>query len=303
MKFAVSNIAWSYAERLDAYAVLGDYGFSSLEIAPSLLFAEEKDPFAPSAQAVSLRVAEFERFGLNLVSAQSLLFGVDGADLFGSPLGRERFETGLARAIEFAGRLGIPNLVFGSPKQRIVPRGFSEDDVISRVREAFCPLGDLAAANGTRLALEPNAVAYGTNFMTTVGETIDVVRRIGHPAVTLNFDTGALYMTDSYNGVVAEVSQAATYISHVHISAAGLAPAPVSEADACSLLDALTDIGYDQAVSIEMKAVPDGLETLKSSVVRLRAAATAGRAAVKSQSPSGLRANAADGSPGWESGS
>ena len=49
MKFAVSNIAWLYAERLDAYAMLRDYGFSGLEIAPSLLFAEENDPFAPSA--------------------------------------------------------------------------------------------------------------------------------------------------------------------------------------------------------------------------------------------------------------
>ncbi|WP_426418663.1 sugar phosphate isomerase/epimerase family protein [Bradyrhizobium genosp. A] len=276
MKFAVSNIAWLYAERLDAYAVLRDHGFSGLEIAPSLLFAEENDPFAPSVQAVSSRVTEFERFGLNLVSAQSLLFGVDGADLFGSPLGRERFETGLARAIKLAGRLSIPNLVIGSPKQRIVPPGFSEDDVTNRVRETFCPLGDLAAANGTRLALEPNAVGYGTNFMTTVSETIAAVHKIGHPAVTLNFDTGALYMTDDYNDVAANVAEAEAYISHVHVSAANLAPAPVSEADARSLLDALTDIEYDHAVSIEMKVVADGLETLKACVVRLRAAATAG---------------------------
>ncbi|MCP3445126.1 sugar phosphate isomerase/epimerase [Bradyrhizobium sp. CCGUVB14] len=273
MKFAVSNIAWLYAERLDAYAVLRDHGFSGLEIAPSLLFAEEKDPFAPSVQAVSSRVAEFERFGLELVSAQSLLFGVDGADLFGSPSGRERFDTGLARAIEFAGRLGIPNLVVGSPKQRIVPPGLSEDDVTGRVRDAFCPLGDLAAANGTRLAMEPNAVGYGTNFMTTVDETIAAVRKIGHPAVTLNFDTGALYMTDGYDDVAASVAEAAAYISHVHVSAANLAPSPVSEADAHSLLDALADIEYDRAVSIEMKAVADGLKTLKACVVRLRAAA------------------------------
>lgn len=276
MKFAVSNIAWSYAERLDAYAILRDHGFTALEVAPGLLFAEERDPFVPCAEGVRCRLLELERFGLELVSVQSLLFGVEGADLFGSSTGRKRLETGLSRAIEFAGRLGIGNLVFGSPKQRIVPPGLSAKAVTTRVKEVFGRLGDLAAANSTHLALEPNAPAFGTNFMTTLGETIAVVRDVDHPSVTLNFDTGALYMTEGYANVATRMAEAARYVSHVHLSAADLAPAPVSEADACALLNALAAVGYDRAVSIEMKAVSDGLKTLREMVARLHTAVVAG---------------------------
>jgi sugar phosphate isomerase/epimerase len=277
MKFAVSNIAWAYPERLEAYALLQDHGFTGLEIAPGMLFAEEADPLVPSKESAQARIAEFERFGLALVSMQSLLYGVEGASLFGDSAGVERLVRGLTRAIEFAGRLGIANLVFGSPKQRIVPPQWDEGAVMTRMREVFLPLADLAAAHRTVLALETNATAYGTNFMTTFPETLEIVRAVDHPAVTLNFDIGALYMTDTFDKVGAFADQARQHLSHVHISCADLAPAPPSEADARLVLDAVAAIRYDRSISIEMKAVSgDGLATLTASLVKLRTAAVAG---------------------------
>jgi sugar phosphate isomerase/epimerase len=277
MKFAVSNIAWSPEQRLDAYALLRGHGFTCVEIAPGLFFAGESDPLAPSAKALRARVSELKRFGLTPVSMQSLLFNVDGAELFGAPIAAERLAFGLTRAIGLAGRLGIGNLVFGSPKQRVIPPGLSPDAVLSRVLELMLPLADLAAAHGTRIALEPNPVAYGTNFMTTFPETIEIVRAIAHPAVTLNFDTGALYMTDSFGQAASFVAEAGLHLSHIHLSSANLAPAPPTEADARVMLDALATNHYEGAVSIEMKAIPeDGLATLAASVGRLHAAASAG---------------------------
>lgn len=274
MKFAASNIAWSPGERLTAYSLLKGYGFTGVEIAPSLLFAEEADPFMPSAESVRSRLSELESFGLQLVSMQSLLFGVDGAELFGAPSAVERLSSGLSRAIELAGRLRIDNLVFGSPKQRIVPPGMSPELVLKRVREVLLPLADLAAARGTHIALEPNAAAYGTNFMTTFPETIDVVRAVNHPAVTLNLDTGALYMTDSFGNVAPFVAEAGQHLSHTHLSSPHLAPAPPTKSNARAVLDALAAIGYERTVSIEMKAVPgDGLATLAASLGHLHAAA------------------------------
>ncbi|MEA1650311.1 sugar phosphate isomerase/epimerase family protein [Nitrospirillum sp. BR 11164] len=273
MKLAVSNIAWSYLQRLEAYAILRDHGIAGLEIAPGLLFAEEADVFTPARDAVTARLAELDRFGLQLVSMQSLLFGVEGADLFGAPAGRQRLEQGLVRAIELAGRLGIANVVFGSPKQRVIPPGLPQEDALTIVGDVFRPLGDLAATHGVHIALEPNAVAYGTNFMTTFEETLKVVRHIGHAAVSFNFDVGALYMNDAFHLVAAFAQDAAEHISHVHISSANLAPAPTNEKDARAVFAALKGIGYDRAVSIEMKAAPNALETLEVSVGLLTAAA------------------------------
>ena len=274
MKFAVSNIAWSPADRLAAYAILKENGFRGLEIAPGLFFAGDPDPFAPSEASVSERVAEAERFGLQLVSMQSLFFGADQAALFGDAAAVELLSSRLRRAIELAARLRICNLVFGAPKQRVIPPGMAPEVVMTRLREVLLPLADLAASQQVRIALEPNAAAYSTNFMTTFLETLQVVAALNHPAIKLNFDTGALYMTDSFAEVASYVAQAGGQLSHAHISSANLAPAPVSTTDALAVLDALAAINYDRTVSIEMKAVPgDDLATLTASIERLRAAA------------------------------
>lgn len=271
MIFAASNIAWSYADRLSAYDILRDSGLTGLEIAPGLLFEGEADPFEPSVGAVRARIAELDRAGLRLVSMQSLLFGVQGAELFGSPDAVERMAHALRRAVALAARIGIANLVFGSPRQRIVPQGMTQADVLSRVRAVFAPLGDLAAANGTVIAMEPNPREYGTNFMTTFLEALEIVEAVAHPAVTLNFDTGALHMTNEFERVSQYLVEARDHISHVHVSSAFLGPAPAAASEAATLISALVRIGYERAVSIEMKADTEGgLEALAACVGRLR---------------------------------
>lgn len=278
MRFAASNIAWSYVERFEAYALLRDNGFTGLEIAPGLLFAEEADPFAPSPDGLKKRMAELADFDLQLVSMQSLLYGVAGASLFGQKAEVEKFVYGMNRAIELAGALGIGNLVFGSPRQRIIPPDMAREEARERMRDVFLPLGDLAATHDTFLALEPNPAAYGTNFMTSFPETLEVVRAVSHPRITLNFDIGALYMTERFGFLAEYFAQAKPYVSHVHVSSANLAPAPESVSAAETILDVLVAKGYDGAVSIEMSAVKEGgLATLRQSVGRLRAAAVAKR--------------------------
>ena len=273
---AVSNIAWSYRNRLDAYAILRDHGFGGLEIAPGLLFAEEATPFAPSSAGVSARLAELEKAGLRLVSMQSLLFGVEGAEVFGPPASVDRLKAGLTQAILLAGRLGIPNLVFGSPRQRVVPPGWNLDDQIERMRAVFHPLGDLAAANGTVIAMEPNPAEYGTNFMTDIPSTLDMVKAIAHPAVTLNFDLGALHMTNALDKIDTYIAASAPHLSHVHISAPFLGPAPTSVEEAAVVFESLAGIGYAGAISIEMKAViDDELVAVASAATRLRNAVPA----------------------------
>jgi len=85
MKLAMSNIAWSPDERLEAYQILGKAGLAGLEIAPGLFFHAAEDPFEPDADVAHTAMAELTDAGLTLVSMQSLLFGVKGAGLFEGP--------------------------------------------------------------------------------------------------------------------------------------------------------------------------------------------------------------------------
>jgi sugar phosphate isomerase/epimerase len=279
MIFAMSNIAWTPDERLEAYAILAGAGFTGLEIAPGLLFHAAADPFLPDTASARAALAEIADAGLALVSMQSLLFGVSGAELFGTPEARAAFEAGMHRAIALADRFGIPNLVFGSPLQRRVPEGVAMSDARNEAAEVFRRLGDAAMAAGTRIAIEANPAAYGTNFCNTLDEALAFVALVDHPAVVPHLDLGAMHMNGDFDTVSARLPALAPRLSHVHVSEPDLAPAPADSAALAPVLRGLRDAGYPRAVSIEMKRAPDGIAAVRRAVAALAQARDAMEAA------------------------
>lgn len=268
MRMAVSNIAWPANLADQAYACLAENAVRGLEVAPSLAFWEEPDPFAPSDAAIRAFHARVASHGLVLVSMQSLLFGVEGAVLFGTPSERQVFTQGLLRAASFAGRVGIPNMVLGAPTARSIPDGMERAEAEAIAADVFREVGDVCARAGTRLALEPNDAAYGTNFLVTVAEAAAFIRQVGHPAVTLNFDLGTVRMNGQDGMAGALLGEVADVTSHVHLSEAHLAPVgPALGAATTAMARQAVLAGYDGWYSIEMRAVPgDPLRAVTAAV-------------------------------------
>ena len=265
----MSNIAWSADERLEAYAILAAAGITGLEIAPGLFFHAAADPFVPDERTAREALREAADAGLSLVSMQSLLFGVSGAALFEGPEARAAFEAGMHRAIALAGRFGIAALVFGSPLQRRVPEGMAMADALDQAAEVFRRLGDAAAAAGTRIGIEANPAAYGTNFCTTLDEALAFVALVDHPAIGPHLDLGAMHMNGDFAGVPARLPALAPRLAHVHVSEPDLAPAPADGKALVPVLRELGAAGYGGAVSIEMKRAPDGLAAVRRGVAGL----------------------------------
>jgi sugar phosphate isomerase/epimerase len=279
MIFSMSNIAWAPEERLAAYAILAESGFGGLEIAPGLFFHESEDAFAPDEASAAAAMAEIAEAGLGLVSMQSLLFGVTGAALFEGPEARAAFETGMRRAIHLAGRFGIPNLVFGSPLQRRVPEGLEMGEALRQAAAVFRRHGDAAMAAGTRIAIEANPAAYGTNFCTTLDEALAFVAQVDHPAIVPHLDLGAMHMNGDFDGVLARLPGLAPRLAHVHVSEPDLAPAPADHAALVPVLKGLAAAGYARAISIEMKRATEGLAAVRRAVAALAQARDAMEAA------------------------
>lgn len=269
MKLAMSNIAWLSEERIEAYRMLAQAGMTGLEIAPGLFFHAAEDPFAPDAATAQLALCEIADAGLSLVSMQSLLFGVEGAALFAGEEARGRFMAGMIRAIDLAGRFGIPNLVFGSPAQRTVPRGLDFECALGEAAEIFGRLGERAAAAGTKIAIEANPAAYGTNFLNTLEEVAAFVARVDHPAITAILDLGAMLMNERFDEAPLAIPAILTKLSHVHVSEPRLAPAPAPGRDLAPVLGALEKAGYQGAISIEMKRSQRGLADVREATQRL----------------------------------
>lgn len=280
MTLAISNIAWSPDERIDAYRAMAEAGFGGLEIAPGLFFHPAADPFVPDENAARQALDEIAGFDLELVSMQSLLFGVEGAALFGGDTARAAFVVGMERAIALAGRFGIPNLVFGSPGQRRVPDDMTMDEALSQAAEVFHSLGDFAQSHGTRIAIEANPVAYGTNFLNTLEEAISFVAEVDHPAIVGILDLGAMHMNGSFDDVPGLLPAGiASALNHVHVSEPHLAPAPADAQRLIPVLRALKAQGYDKAISIEMKRPEGGIGQVRAAIARLAEAALAAEAA------------------------
>ena len=270
MIYSASNIAWPAEHRLQAYDMLAQQEFGGLEIAPALFFFAAEDPFVPNKVECDRALGEIAESGLSLVSMQSLLFGVGGAELFGDVAALQKLETGMHRAIRLAGRLGIPNLVFGSPKQRAIPKGMGTQGAFDKALEVFCRLGDMAHAEGTVIAIESNPVVYGTNFLTHGEDALDFVRQADHLAIRFILDIGAMHINGAFDKTPTLIAKAAPMLSHVHFSEAQLAPAPADTAQAVTIIGALQEIGYDRAVSIEMKAAPETpIDVVAAAVDRL----------------------------------
>lgn len=275
MMLSVSNIAWTPEERLAAYDVMIDAGVKGLEIAPSLFFAGAPDSFRPDAITFGRALGEVADRGLELVSMQSLLFGVEGAALIGTPGARAAFDLAMKRAIDLAARCAIPNLVFGSPRQRAIPEGMPADEALAAAVDSFRGLGDYAAACGSVIAIEPNPTVYGTNFLTTLAEADRFVRQVDHPAIMLNLDLGTAHVNGDFRDLPDQIGALALRVAHVHVSEPHLAPAPADGTELGPVLRALVDAGYARAVSIEMKRPEGGVNEVRLRIGRLTAAAAA----------------------------
>ncbi|MGB0660441.1 MAG: sugar phosphate isomerase/epimerase family protein [Mangrovicoccus sp.] len=273
MQLAVSNLAWPAELRDQAYVLLARAGITGLEIAPSLFFPQSADPYRPSEAELHAAHQAAKAAGLRLVSMQSLLYGVSGAQLFGDPAEQAEFIAAMQRSIRLAGRLGIENLVFGAPKMRSFPAKWRQDQAISHAAEVFNKLADFAQAEGTRLTIEAVAAEHGTNFLTHGQEALDFLRHLDHPSLGWTLDLGNMASNDETAQIPELIGQAGSLLTHIHVSAPQLGIAPSSVTQMCRVFEALEACGYGRAVSIEMLAQSDDpLRDLQIGIERLLAA-------------------------------
>lgn len=260
MRLSISNIAWDPAEDEAIAALLQERGIDAIDIAPGKYFP---DPAAASDADIA-RVRQWWRTrGIDIVGMQSLLFGTTGLNLFGAAPVQEAMLAHLAAVCRIGAGLGATRVVFGSPKNR--DRGeLDQSQAVQAALPFLYRLGDIAADCGVTVCLEPNPVRYGANFMTTAPATAEVVRALGHPAIWMQLDTGAL----AINGedAAAELRQCADLVGHIHASEPDLVPLGDGATDHAAAAAAIAHALPGHIVTIEMVATSG--EPHAQSVVR-----------------------------------
>lgn len=251
MRLAISNIAWDIAEDLAVAQLLGKFGVDAIDVAPGKYFP---DP----ANAKDEGIANVKRWwadhGIEITGMQALLFGTTGLNVFGDNNSQQAMLDHLGAVCRIGAGLGATRLVFGSPKNRD-RSGLSDAQTLEQAVNFFRRLGDAAQEHGVIVCLEPNPTRYGANFMTSSAETAHVVAAVGHGAIRMQFDTGAL--TSNGESPEAVLESSAGLIGHVHASEPDLVPLGDGGTDHHLMHKALQQHLPDHVVSIEMVATKE----------------------------------------------
>ena len=246
MRIAISNIAWDVADDERVVLLLNQHGIDAIDVAPGKYFP---DPKAATATEIAQVRDWWAKRGIAITGMQALLFGTSGLNLFGSDESQTAMLAQLAAVARIGAGLGASKLVFGSPKNRD-RSALSEVETRRVALNFFRRLGDSARKNGVMFCLEPNPPCYGANFMINSAETASIVTEVGHPAIRMQLDTGALTINDE--DVRQVINNYMALIGHVHASEPDLVTLGDGGTDHAAVAAQLRKHLAGQVVTIEM---------------------------------------------------
>lgn len=241
MKLSLSNIGWNESDNEKVLEYVASKGFSGLEIAPTVYIPENPYDHIDEIQKTAKELKE--KYNLEISSMQSIWFGKTG-NIFQQNEADDLLEY-TKKAIDFASAINCKNLVFGCPKNRVIPEGKKTEDIIW----FFKSLGDYAKEKNTVLALEPNPVIYNTNFMNTTKEAIDFVKAVDSDGFKVNIDFGTMIENKES---LDEIFDNLNLVNHIHISEPFLEKV-IKREEHVVLAKYLRENNYDKYISIEMK--------------------------------------------------
>lgn len=262
MKLAVSSIAWNNEEETDIAELLLSLGVKYIEIAPTKIWDE---PISASDEDIEAYRRWWLGYGIEVVAFQSILFTHPDYKLFEDELNREKTVGYIQSFTRLAARMGVKRLIFGSPRNRQIG-DLKMSQVIDISKDVFTRIGDVAKKDDIIFCIEPNAVQYSCDFVTTAAEGIKLVDLIDNEGFGLHLDTAC--MTLAGDNITESIQSAGKRIKHFHISSPMLDQvSQLSQIKHVDAAKALKKIDYNGFVSIEMKPSSE-----ESNVDRLRKA-------------------------------
>ena len=252
MNLSISNIAWDKVNDEPVFGMMKTYGFTGLEIAPTIIFPE--NPYEHLSEAKCWSEKMMAKYGFLVSSMQSIWFGKQER-VFGSKEERNALLEYTKKAIDFASTIRCKNLVFGCPRNRVIP----QDGNVQIAIDFFKELGDYAYERNTVIGMEANPPIYNTNFINDTVSAIDLIDRVDSKGFLLNLDIGTMIENcESVEILRGKVK----YINHVHVSEPGLKIIERRDSHV-ELAKLLKTEGYKGFVSVEMSKTEE-LDTIEN---------------------------------------
>ena len=264
MKFAIcqelyEGVAWAEQCRLIAEA-----GYGGIEVAP---FSIAADLRSVSRGVFSRMREQAAEHGLEIIGLHWLLAKTSGFYLT-SPDAAVRRATAeyLSFLADVCGQLGGDVMVFGSPQQRNLLPGVSREQAVEYAAEVFSAAAPAFAAAGVTLCLEP-LTPKETDFINTCADAVQVIERVGHPAVMLHQDVKAMLGGET-ESIPVLIDRWRGLCRHFHVNDTNLLGPGMGAVDYHPILAALQSSGYSGWVSVEVFDYSPGAQFIAESSMR-----------------------------------
>lgn len=242
----------------DVVARLADAGFRWIDVRP----------YGFTTEAVCARV---RALGLR-VSCVAASFGLPDGAALDSPEA-----DAIAQALTHTGQVLTYGAGLGATAAYLVPGKDGSQEALDRYARSLIAVADRASALGITLCVEH----FPGSALPTAAATLDFLRTIGHPGLSLLLDIGHAQMSGEDPAAI--ITDAGPRLGYVHLDDNdGRNDLHVALTDGVLTVEtlrrtfaALDGIGYAGAVSLELSpALPDPLDALKRSRDILRTLAS-----------------------------
>ncbi|MBO5221744.1 MAG: sugar phosphate isomerase/epimerase [Clostridia bacterium] len=172
---------------------------------------------------------------------------------------REYCRIGFARTKQLGGKVAV----LGSGGARRIPEGYNRSLAEEQFVKVLRICGEEAAKQNMVVAIEPLRERE-CNFINTVEEGLDFVRRAGHPNVKCLAD---FFHVASSEEPLTAIEEAKHLLAHVHLAMPDTRYYPTTkDEEICKTWShALKQCGYDARISLEGKAMPDFETAIKEA--------------------------------------
>lgn len=274
MKFAICNEifwtedqnTWTIRRQFEAAAQMG---FDGIEISPFTLNFDARVITDEQKREIVDCSAEFgvEVAGIHWLLSHTEGYHVTDAD----PQVRERTARYMEGLVRLGVDLGGSMMVVGSPLQRSVMEGVSQEQAWGWFRDCMRRCGEVALDSGFKVCIEPLAVATRNNFIFRAEEARKMAAEINLPTVGVILDTysGSQEETD----LPAAIVQTRDFLYHYHCNDLNKRAPGWGDTDFVPIMKALLSIDYRRFCSIEVfDFEPDAYEHCSKGLATLKEA-------------------------------
>jgi len=257
MRFAICNEIYQDWSLEDAFAHIGRTGYDAVEIAPFTVTKHVTDLSA--ARRLEIRSLA-QRSGIAISGLHWVLVQTEGMYLnHTDEATRRRTANYFVELVRCCADLGGDRIIVGSPKQRNILPGVSEQQAWDWATDSFRDAVKEAEQRGVVLCFEPLSPVE-TNFVNTAAEGIRFARQFSSPAMSVIIDVKA--MCSEAKPIPQIIRESAGQFAYFHANDRNLKGPGFGDVDYTPIVAALRDACYDGTVSVEVFKFEEGADAI-----------------------------------------